>query len=62
MTARSSSHPPLRNTVELLRRRPKVYKFHIDLHISTKTVQTYPWDISTLKQDMESKRRGTTQL
>jgi len=48
--------------VELLRRRPTVYKFHIDLHISTKTVQTYPWDISTLKQDMESKRRWTTQL
>ena len=27
--------------VEQLRRRPTVYKFHIDLHISTKTVQTY---------------------
>ena len=26
--------------VEQLRRRPTVYKFHIDLHISTKTVQT----------------------
>ena len=28
--------------VQLLKRRLKVYKFHIDLHISTKTVQTYP--------------------
>jgi len=49
MTARASSHPPLETQsncseetqVELLRRRPTVDKFHIDLHISTKTVQTY---------------------
>ena len=48
--------------VELHRRRPKVYKIHIGLHISAKTVQTYPQDISTHKQDMKTKRRGTTQL
>ena len=50
MTARSSSHPPLETQsncteetqVQLLKRQLKVYKFHIDLHISTKTVQTYP--------------------
>ena len=28
--------------VELHRRRPKVYKIHIGLHVSAKTVQTYP--------------------
>ena len=28
--------------VQLFKRQLKVYKFHIDLHISTKTVQTYP--------------------
>jgi len=42
--------------------RPKVYKIHIGLHISAKTVQTYPQDICTHKQDLKTKRRGKAQL
>jgi len=62
MTARSSSHLPRKIQVELHRRRPKVYKIHIGLHISAKTVQTYPQDISTHKQDTKKKTRNNNTI
>jgi len=47
MTARSSSHPPPRNTSRTAQNTIQNLQNYIGVHISAKTVQTYPQDIST---------------
>jgi len=56
MTARSSGHPPLRNTSRTAQKTTKNLQNSIGLHISAKTMQTYPQDISTHKQDIRTKK------
>jgi len=62
MTARSLSHPPPRNTSRTAQKTTQNLQNSTSFHISAETVKTFPQDISTHKQDIEQKRRATTQL
>jgi len=56
MTARSSSHPPPRNTSRTAQKTTKNLQNSIGLRISAKTVQAQPQDISTHKQDIRTNK------
>jgi len=56
MTARSSSHPPPRNASRTAQSTIQNLQNSIGLHVSAKTVQTYPQDISTYKTGHKNKK------